>query len=151
MKNKFRFTPPDYILVFIILEILLNYIFPLKQIIFAPYIYLGILLIIIGAYLNFIWVYFTFKKEKTTFNPYVSPTKLITYGAFKISRNPTYLGMSLILFGTAIFLGSLSPFIFPILFIILTNRFIIPIEESNLQKKFGKKYSSYKTSTRRWI
>ena len=58
MKNKFRFTPPDYILVFIILEILLNYIFPLKQIIFAPYIYLGILLIIIGAYLNFIWVKF---------------------------------------------------------------------------------------------
>ena len=147
----FRFTPPDYILVFIALEIIAHYFFPIKQLIASPYIYLGIPLIILGAYLNFVWVYLTFKKEKTTVKSYDKPNKLVTYGAFKISRNPTYLGMALMLLGIAVLLGSAITFVFPVLFVILTDIFVIPEEEKNLEKAFGKKYLEYKKKVRRWI
>lgn len=149
--KAFRFTPPDYIWVFVIVEIIFHYILPIKKIILAPYIYLGIPLILLGAYFNFCWVHFTFKKEKTTSNPYEVPNKLVTYGLFKITRNPNYLGMTLALFGVAILLGSIVTFIFPILFVILTSIFVIPVEEKNLQRKFGKKYLNYKKKVRRWI
>ena len=79
------------------------------------------------------------------------PKKLVTSGFFKFSRNPTYLGMTLALFGEAIFLGSLVTFILPILFFVLINKTNIPVEEKNLEKKFGKKYLNYKKKVRRWI
>ena len=148
---KLRFIPPDYLLVFIGLQILLHYLFPIMEIIFSPYIYLGVPLIILGVYLNIIWVAGTFKKEKTTTRPHEIPSKLVAYGPFKYTRNPTYLGMALTLLGVAILLGSLVTFIFLIIFVILTDVFTIPIEERNLERVFGKKYVDYKRKVRRWI
>ena len=146
-----KFTSPDYILVFLVLEILSHYLIPLKKIIFSPFIYLGIPLILIGAYWNFIWVANTFRKKGTTLNPYKTPKKFVVGGPFKITRNPTYLGMALILLGVAILFGSIITFLFPIIFVILTDFFTIPIEEKNLTKKFGNKYLQYKKKVRRWI
>ncbi|MBU1245515.1 MAG: isoprenylcysteine carboxylmethyltransferase family protein [Nanoarchaeota archaeon] len=151
MKGSIRFTPPDYILVFVVLEMTFHYFFPINRLVYSPYIYLGIPLILFGVYLNFIWVYLTFKKEKTTVRPYTTPNKLVTYGAFGVTRNPTYLGMGLMLLGISILLGSVITFVFPVLFIVLTNIFTIPIEEKNLEKKFGKEYLDYKKRVRRWI
>ena len=62
-----------------------------------------------------------------------------------------YLGMASILLGIAIFFGTLIAFIFPLTFIIYIERFIIPIEEKNLEKRFGKKYVEYKKKVRHWI
>ena len=59
--------------------------------------------------------------------------------------------MIIILFGIAILLGSIITFIFPIIFAILLDRFMIPVEEKNLEKKFGKKYLNYKRQVRRWM
>jgi protein-S-isoprenylcysteine O-methyltransferase Ste14 len=145
-----KFTPPDMILVFVGLEILLHYLFPIKQIATSPYNYLGILLIILGAIPNF-WIYFHFKKRNTTTKIYENPKVLVTSGLFRISRNPNYLGMAVLLLGIALLLGSLITFIFPILFIILTNIFVIKKEEKNLEKTFGKRYLEYKNRVRRWI
>jgi protein-S-isoprenylcysteine O-methyltransferase Ste14 len=147
---KFRFTPPDYILVIVILQILFHFILPVKQIISSPYIYLGILLIVIGQIPNFS-IFFIFRKFKTTIKSYEMPKKLVTSGLFKVSRNPIYLGMALTLFGVAVLLGSLITFVFPVVFIILTDIFVIPVEERNLEKAFGKKYRDYKRKVRRWI
>ena len=47
--------------------------------------------------------------------------------------------------------STLIAFIFPLTFIIYIERFVIPIEEKNLEKKFGKKYLRYKQKVRRWI
>ena len=104
-----------------------------------------------GLYLNWIWVANKFKKEKTTIDPNVLPIKFITDGPFRFTRNPAYLGMVLTFIGTSILLGSITTFIIPIIFIILTDRTVILTEEKNLEKKFGKKYLNYKKKVRRWI
>jgi protein-S-isoprenylcysteine O-methyltransferase Ste14 len=144
-------TIPDLFGIFMIAQILLHYFLPLNKIIIYPYTLLGIPLIVFGLYLNWIWVAIKFRKEKTTIDPNVIPTKFVTEGPFKFTRNPTYLGMVLTLFGISILTGSISTFIVPIIFWALVNRGVIPLEEKNMEKKFGKKYLNYKKKVRRWI
>jgi protein-S-isoprenylcysteine O-methyltransferase Ste14 len=108
------------------------------------------LLILFGTIIN-IWTDNLFKKAGTTVKPTLLPKYFITKGPFKISRHPMYLGMVAVLFGEAMILGTFITFIFPIIFIILMEILFIPIEEENLQKKFGNKYLDYKNKVRRWI
>lgn len=145
-----KIMPPTYFYFGILLIILLNYFFPIKKLISYPYILFGILLIIIGIILN-IWAWALFVKNKTTQNPYKIPDLLVVEGVYKVTRNPMYLGMLVILLGIAVLLGSLMGFIIPIIFFIIINWFFIPIEEINMKKKFDDKYIEYKTNVRRWI
>ena len=144
-----RIDIANLILVFVLLQIVLYYLFPI-EIIYAPYTYIGILLIVIGFLPN-LWVGTKFRKLKTALWPYETPSKLITTGMFKFSRNPNYLGFVVMLIGVAILLGSLIPFIVPIVFFILINKFNIAVEEKMLKKKFGKKYLDYQKKVRRWL
>jgi protein-S-isoprenylcysteine O-methyltransferase Ste14 len=59
--------------------------------------------------------------------------------------------MALALFGAFLFLGSISPFIIWILFIILIDRTVIPLEEKNLEERFGNEYLEYRSKVRRWL
>ena len=92
-----------------------------------------------------------FKKSKTTVKPHKNPTSLEVLGPFRVSRHPMYLGMSAILLGVAIILGSIITFVIPIFFVMLMEIMFIPFEEKNLEKAFGKKYLDYKMKVRRWI
>ena len=136
---------------FVIFQIVLHYFFPIKKVIFSPYIYLGIPLILLGLYWNWVWVANRFRREKTTIDPNVMPSKFVTDGLFKFTRNPTYLGMVFTFIGISIMLGTISSFVIPVIFLILTDRFVIVIEEKNMEKKFGKKYLNYKKRVRRWM
>ena len=150
-KNMTRkVLPPTYFYLCIGLIVLAHFIFPIKKIIYYPYNLFGILLIFFGIILN-IWAWALFIKNKTTQNPYKTPNKFVVKGIYKITRNPMYLGMLMILFGIAVFLGSLITFIFPIIFFIIINWLFIPIEENNMKQKFGNRYLEYKNKVRRWI
>jgi protein-S-isoprenylcysteine O-methyltransferase Ste14 len=75
----------------------------------------------------------------------------VTDGVFRVSRNPMYLGLVLLLIGWAVWLGSASPWLVPPLFVIvLTVVQIIP-EERVLHRLFGEQYVSYQRSVARWI
>jgi len=139
---------PDIIL--LAMSILFHSIFPIVKIIFYPYSLIGIILIITGVSITLV-ANFILLKKRTSIKPFEIPSEVITSGPFKFSRNPIYLGMALILFGVETVLGSLSPFLFPIMFVIIINKSFIPIEENNLEKIFGEKYLDYKKKVRRWI
>ncbi len=150
MKRIKRTLPPTYFILLLILSILFHFIFPIKKIIFPPYTYFGWVLIIFGAILN-LWTDSLFKKEKTTVKPFEKPTELIIKGPFKISRHPMYLGMVSVLLGVAILHGTLITLIFPVIFIVLSEKLFIPYEESNLKEVFGENYINYKNRVRRWL
>ena len=147
---KIKLMPPMIFYGFILLAIILNLFLPIKKIIVKPYNYIGIILILGGILID-IWAWALFKKNKTTLSPYKRPLKFVNSGLFKISRNPMYSGMDLVLWGLSIFLCSLITFVFPILFIILIKKLFIRFEEEKLEKRFGKKYFNYKKKVRRWI
>lgn len=143
-------NPPAYFIAMAALEIMLHFIAPFRILIIAPFTYAGVFLILSGIAMN-IWADRLFKINKTTVKPREKPSFLITSGPFRISRHPMYLGMIMILFGEAVFLGSLTPFIFPVAFFIVIGTLFIPVEEKNLNKTFGKKYCAYSKQTRKWL
>jgi protein-S-isoprenylcysteine O-methyltransferase Ste14 len=140
--------PPVCFMALLIL-ILLSYFAPLK-IIPSPYNYLGTILITSGMALN-LWTDNLFKKAETNVKYHAKPGKLVVSGPFKISRNPMYLGMLLILLGTCILVQSVVSLISPVVFVLIIEKKFIPVEEKNMQESFGKKYSDYKKKVRRWI
>ena len=78
-------------------------------------------------------------------------SRLVTDGVFRISRNPMYLGLELLLIGWAVWLGSASPWLIPPLFaVVITVVQIIP-EERALGQRFGDQYRSYQRRVARWI
>jgi len=60
-----------------------------------------------------------------------------------------YLGFVLILLGVAIFLGSLTPYIVVLGFVILMDVVFIRTEEQMLQSTFGEDWMQYKNKVRR--
>ena len=88
---------------------------------------------------------FQFIRTKTTVNP-TKPhktTSLVITGTFKISRNPMYLGMLLIIISYSFYESSIiSLILIPFLFFFI-NKFQIEPEEFEMRKKFGKEYDDY--------
>lgn len=94
-----------------------------------------------------------FFKRKTTVNP-LTPSKtntLVVEGLYRISRNPMYLGMLLILIGWGIWLGQPLNIVPILLFIWVINEAQIKPEERALREIFGEEYDSYCAKVRRWI
>lgn len=94
-----------------------------------------------------------FRRAQTTINP-LAPQKsstVVTNGVYRYSRNPMYLGMLLLLIAVGVYLGKLSPWIVPPLFVWLINQWQIIPEEKMLTELFGERYRNYKRAVRRWL
>jgi len=92
-----------------------------------------------------------FKQVGTTLYPFNKPEKLVTDGLFHYTRNPMYLGLTLLLAGAWLFLGSLSPMGVVVAFQQIAGRWYIAHEEQRLRGVFGKAYTDYQARTPRWI
>jgi protein-S-isoprenylcysteine O-methyltransferase Ste14 len=110
----------------------------------------GMIVAVMG--LGFIfWSAAWFWRKKTTIEPHHTPGTLIVEGPYRLSRNPIYLGMVLILSGQVIWFGALSPAILiPIFLLVLSRRFVLP-EEAALIEAFGDEARAYLSATRRWL
>ena len=94
-----------------------------------------------------------FTRARTTMNPVRldSSAALVTRGIYRITRNPMYLGLTLLLLGWAVHLSQLLAFVVWALFVAYITRFQIVPEERALAKLFGKAYDDYRARVRRWI
>lgn len=94
-----------------------------------------------------------FVKAKTTVNPHKPDTAtfVVTRGIYRLTRNPMYLGMLLLLLSWAIVLSNVAAALFLPLFTLFINRYQIRPEEAALIAKFGSQYSAYARAVRRWI
>jgi len=94
-----------------------------------------------------------FKKAQTTPNPKEidKATSLVTSGIYRYTRNPMYLGLTLILLGWALYLSHFLTFILIPIFMVYITRFQIQPEERMLAKKFAQAYQNYRSKVRRWI
>lgn len=148
--NKKKPLPPTYFNSSIFLILLFHFVIPGIKIIDFPWNLFGIIPIIIGGILNLL-ADRAFKLNQTTVKPFEESKILITTGVFKFSRHPMYLGMVLILIGLSIILGSITPYIVVILFIILIYTLFITVEERMLSETFGDAWLEYKKNTRCWF
>ena len=95
----------------------------------------------------------TFRRAKTTVNPTKpqSSSSLVSWGVYRVTRNPMYLGGLLILIGWAIFLSKPIAFLFLPAYILYINLFQIVPEERVLTTLFGPDFIAYKSRARRWL
>lgn len=76
---------------------------------------------------------------------------LLRQGLFSVSRNPIYLGMAVILFGSAILFADLTAFLVLLLFVRYLTRYQIEPEEACLRETFPSDFSDYCEQVRRWL
>ena len=94
-----------------------------------------------------------FCGSRTTVNPHrpTAVSALVVRGVYRVTRNPMYLGLLLMLLALAAYLAHpLACAALPI-FVPYMNRFQILPEERALRAKFGEAFADYAKSVRRWI
>ena len=93
----------------------------------------------------------TFRKMATDFSFSKPPSLIVQHGLFKISRNPMYVAMVVIVLGAMLVVNSAwSLLMVPVAFLYLQYG-VIHREEQYLELWFGDEYRNYKTKVRRWV
>jgi protein-S-isoprenylcysteine O-methyltransferase Ste14 len=145
-----RIPPPVFFLVGIVVMVLLNSYFPIGRWLHYPWMYLGIIFLVLGFSLG-LGSGLYFRRLGTNPRPGAKATLIVTTGPFKYTRNPMYLGLTAMLIGTAILLGTFSPvLVIPIFFILVQTQFVLR-EEKLMEQWFGQPYLEYKKKTPRWL
>jgi protein-S-isoprenylcysteine O-methyltransferase Ste14 len=145
-----KFIPPILVFICLLGMTTVNVLFHHQVKISYPFNLLGVIFILTGLSLG-ISVARAFKRADTQIHTFKEPRKLVTSGSFGYTRNPIYLGLTLLLTGAAFLFGTLLSFLFPVIFFLVANFWYIPFEENNMQRIFGDDYLRYKSRVRRWI
>lgn len=94
-----------------------------------------------------------FLKARTTIEP-MKPYEtcmIVDTGVYRLTRNPMYLGLTLILVAWALLLGNVVSLALVALFPLYITRFQIRPEERALAARFGERYETYRARVRRWV
>lgn len=145
-----RLYPPLWFLLFVIAAVALTAIRPVTIGLGGAAEVLAIIIAIAGGLLA-LWARGLFHQARTPAHPYNDASNLVTWGAYRFSRNPMYLGLLLALTALVIWLQNLIGLVLPPLFVLVINRCHILPEEQRLTQQFGEVYINYLERTRRWI
>ncbi|MEZ5421527.1 MAG: isoprenylcysteine carboxylmethyltransferase family protein [Pyrinomonadaceae bacterium] len=94
-----------------------------------------------------------FRSMKTTVDPR-SPEKassVVKIGIYRLTRNPMYMGMLLLLTAWALYLANFMAILLLAGFVLYMTQFQIKPEERILREKFGAEYEEFLSEVRRWI
>jgi protein-S-isoprenylcysteine O-methyltransferase Ste14 len=94
-----------------------------------------------------------FVRARTTVDPLhpEEASALVSDGIFRVTRNPMYLGMALVLAAWAVWLGNGASALLVAGFVAYITRFQIAPEERALRARFGDAFDAYVRRVRRWI
>ena len=92
-----------------------------------------------------------FTRKKTPANPWRPTTAIASEGPYRLTRNPAYLGMSLVYIGIALCSQALWVLLSLPVVLAIVDRGVIAREERYLERKFGQEYLDYKGRVRRWV
>lgn len=79
------------------------------------------------------------------------PSKLVRQGIYRVSRNPMYLGVLLVVFGQALLFASRVLALYGILLWLCFHVVIVMLEEPHLRRERGQSYEAYCSRIPRWI
>lgn len=91
------------------------------------------------------------RRNRTTVMPHEEAAQLVTSGIFSWSRNPIYLGDSLILTGLVLYWDAVPSLALVPVFVWIIEKRFIEKEEMFLRRKFLARYERYLHQTRRWL
>lgn len=104
-----------------------------------------------GGVLLFLSSVRTMRRAGTDVRAYRPTTSLVVEGPYRFTRNPIYLGFTLLYAGITALANSLPSALLLPLVLVVMRRGVIDREERYLERTFGKEYLQYKTRVRRWL
>jgi protein-S-isoprenylcysteine O-methyltransferase Ste14 len=152
LKLETKIPPPVVAALLLALMWLLSTALPRVQVPTSPRLFVAIVVALIGAAFSIAGAV-SFRRARTTVDP-MHPERasaLVTSGVYRITRNPMYVALLLLLLAWAIYLASPVSLAGPVVFIAFINRFQIEPEERVLAGLFGNPYVAYKSRVRRWL
>jgi protein-S-isoprenylcysteine O-methyltransferase Ste14 len=91
------------------------------------------------------------RKWRTTVIPHQEASHLVTSGIFTRTRNPIYLGDTLLLAGVILWFDALLALpLVPLFLWWIERRCVIP-EEARLRRRFKADWARYENKVRRWL
>ena len=112
---------------------------------------LGLLSLFAGIIL-LLWCSVVFYVSgRGTLAPWSPPQRLVAVGPYRFSRNPMYLGVTLILIGWAVLFWSLTLVVYGASVLLAFHIRVIVGEEPWLQRTFGADWESYRARVPRWL
>ena len=145
-----RILPPVYFFAALAMIPLLHFFVPSPRLLPVPWNLIGLLLLPLGAFLT-LFANGAFRRVGTTVKPFQESQVLVTEGVFRFTRNPMYLGLTLILAGEAILFGTAAPPLGALFFALVMDRHFIVAEERMLRETFGDEFREYCARVRRWL
>jgi protein-S-isoprenylcysteine O-methyltransferase Ste14 len=142
--------PPLFFLSALVVAFIVNWMWPLP--IFGPAnvrwaglagVVLGIMIIAAGRV--------ALKKAGTNINPTKPVTALVRSGPYRFSRNPLYLGLTLIYLGLSVALNTWWAVGFLVPVWLVMHFAVVRREERYLEGKFGDVYRQYRATVRRYL
>lgn len=145
-------VPWLYVLVYLA-GVVLQYVLPIPITnpaiqFYAPI--LGAVMVALGAALAFTSLGI-FRSVHTTTVPFETSFKLVTWGPYKLSRNPMYVGLAFVYIGVAAIQMVVWSLVFLPLLLFYINGIVIPLEEAQLRSTFGEAYQEYFAHVHRWL
>lgn len=150
MKNLITYRPPRIAITLLVAATVLWYLSPPETIIYLPYKLIGTIYIPLG-FVVLLVAWLQFKKANAAISPTAKSSLIVTHGIYRYTRNPMYLGMLLMLLGSAFFMGTITAMLAPVIFFLIIDKVFIPYEEDKLLTSFGDVYKEYMAETRRWL
>jgi len=97
------------------------------------------------------WGIATFRREQTAVYPNQRARLLVESGPYRRTRNPMYLGMTVLYLGVTALMNSWWPLLLLPLVLWALVILVIGREERYLAQEFGEHYDAYRSRVRRWI
>jgi len=111
---------------------------------------LGWPLVVTGLLLG-LWGFREMRRAGTNVDPYHPTTSIVDAGPYQFTRNPLYVGMTLMYCGISALSNAFAPILLLSVVLAIMRRGVIEREERYLERKFGDEYLSYKERVRRWM
>ena len=108
-------------------------------------------LLILGGFVVGLLGFREMRRAGTNVDPYEPATAVVTGGPYRFTRNPMYVGFTLMYVGISALANALLPILLLPAVQQLMRRGVIEREERYLERKFGEEYLQYKERVRRWI
>jgi protein-S-isoprenylcysteine O-methyltransferase Ste14/pimeloyl-ACP methyl ester carboxylesterase len=112
---------------------------------------LALVLLIPGVALLLWCVRDFFVAGKGTLAPWDPPRNLVSSGPYRVSRNPMYVGVSLILLGWALAFRSSSLLLYAFVVMAAFHVRVVVNEEPYLARTHGRRWDDYRARVPRWV
>jgi len=148
--NLLAYRPPRIAMAFLGVAALLHWLTPLGHVHIVSSRWLALVTGSTG-FLIMMQGWRLFRRDGVAICPTAPTRSLITDGIYRLTRNPMYLGILLMLVGTACWFGTL-PFVAAAVGWWSVMQFVFcPYEEQKLEANFGDDYRHYRARVRRWV